>query len=142
MWESSFLLADHLCFLNKNVPPPDYLVEKPTLNLSTIFPDSNDKEALEEVNVLQPWPEKITTTMDKSQLSALKTILTNRVAIVQGPPGTGKTWVSVLALRAMLRNMDKGDPPIIVACQTNHALGEDLLISAVGSDYDPGGESS
>lgn len=56
-------------------------------------------------------------------MTALKSILTRRVSIVQGPPGTGKTFVSVQALKILLHNMDTGDPPIIVACQTNHALG-------------------
>lgn len=63
------------------------------------------------------------TSMDKSQMTALKSILTKRLSIVQGPPGTGKTFVSVQALHILLENMREGDPPIIVACQTNHALG-------------------
>jgi helicase required for RNAi-mediated heterochromatin assembly 1 len=48
--------------------------------------------------------------------------LTKKLAIVQGPPGTGKTHVSVVALRLLLSNTRPGDPPIIVATQTNHAL--------------------
>jgi helicase required for RNAi-mediated heterochromatin assembly 1 len=76
----------------------------------------------ENVNVIQDWPENPNTELDKSQLRALRRILTKRLAIVQGPPGTGKTHVSVMALKVMLDNMKLGDPPIIVACQTNHAL--------------------
>jgi helicase required for RNAi-mediated heterochromatin assembly 1 len=30
--------------------------------------------------------------------------------------------VSVVALKALLSNMTIGDPPVIVTCQTNHAL--------------------
>lgn len=39
-----------------------------------------------------------------------------------GPPGTGKTHVSLVALKTLHRNMKRGDPPIIVAAHTNHAL--------------------
>ena len=49
-------------------------------------------------------------------------MLTKRLAVVQGPPGTGKTHVSVVALQILLGNMQNGSPPIIIACQTNHAL--------------------
>ena len=108
------------------MPPPDYLEMSSTLNLSSLFPDVRDRESLEEVDVLRSWPTAVHSTMDKTQQQALKTILTSRVAIVQGPPGTGKTWVSVMALKAMIKNMDRDDPPIVIACQTNHALGEIL----------------
>ena len=49
-------------------------------------------------------------------------MLTKQLAIVQGPPGTGKTHVSVVAIETMHRNLQSGDPPIIVAAHTNHAL--------------------
>ena len=45
---------------------------------------------------------------------------------MQGPPGTGKTHVSVEAIRIMLANRTPDDPPIIVACQTNHAVDQIL----------------
>ncbi|PWW74135.1 P-loop containing nucleoside triphosphate hydrolase protein [Tuber magnatum] len=126
----NFLLHEHICFLNQNVPPPDYLKNSPTLNLSSLFPDVHDKESLEEVDILRDWPTTIQSTMDKTQLRALKTILTNRVAIVQGPPGTGKTTVSVEALKAMIKNMDRNDPPIVIACQTNHALEQEISFNS------------
>lgn len=91
--------------------------------MSSIFPDNPDKEALEDVDVIRAWPHDAQTSMDKSQMMALQSILTRELSIVQGPPGTGKTYISVLALRILLGNMIEGDPPIVVACQTNHALG-------------------
>lgn len=67
------------------------------------------------------------TSLDDSQLKALQRIVSKELAIVQGPPGTGKTFTSVKALRVLLQNRQPGDPPIIVAAQTNHAL-DQLLI--------------
>ncbi|PSR80341.1 P-loop containing nucleoside triphosphate hydrolase protein [Coniella lustricola] len=67
------------------------------------------------------------TTLDDSQLEALQRILSKELAMVQGPPGTGKTFTSVQSLKAMLRNRQPDDPPILVAAQTNHAL-DQLLI--------------
>lgn len=66
----------------------------------------------------QAYPPKL----DQSQMEALKQMLTRSMAVVQGPPGTGKTHVSVAALKVLLKQMKLGDPPLIVACQTNHAL--------------------
>lgn len=73
-------------------------------------------------------------TLDDSQKDALNQILTKEVALVQGPPGTGKTHVSVAALKVLLNDMKPGDPPVIAACQTNHAL--DQLLGHV-AEFEP-----
>lgn len=80
---------------------------------------------LENVDILRDWPkaDTVQTSMDESQMTGLHSILTKRLGILQGPPGTGKTFVSANALQILLENMREGDPPIVVACQTNHALG-------------------
>jgi helicase required for RNAi-mediated heterochromatin assembly 1 len=116
-----FPLKEHLIDVQPAVQAPNYLLQQPFLKLDSVFTPSSPSE-YENVNVLKDWPEDPKTELDKSQLRALKRILTKRLAIVQGPPGTGKTHVSVMALKVMLDNMKPGDPPIIVACQTNHAL--------------------
>lgn len=67
------------------------------------------------------------TSLDSSQLEALQRMVSNELAVIQGPPGTGKTFTSVQALMAILANRRPGDPPVIVAAQTNHAL-DQLLI--------------
>jgi helicase required for RNAi-mediated heterochromatin assembly 1 len=81
-----------------------------------------DMDPLVDIDVLRQFPKKIDSGMDKSQLLACEKMLTTRVAIVQGPPGTGKTFVSVAALKVMIENLGRDDPPILVAAQTNHAL--------------------
>ena len=93
-----------------------------------------ESENFQNVNILQEWPSGNSHGLDNSQSRALKRILTNRLAIIQGPPGTGKTYVSVTALKIMLSNLRKGDPPIIVTCQTNHAL--DQLLRHV-AEFEP-----
>jgi helicase required for RNAi-mediated heterochromatin assembly 1 len=52
--------------------------------------------------------------------------MTKELAVVQGPPGTGKTFTSVTAIEVILANRQHGDPPVIVAAQTNHAV--DMLL--------------
>jgi helicase required for RNAi-mediated heterochromatin assembly 1 len=88
----------------------------------------------QNVNILQDWLSSNSHGLDSSQSRALRRILTKRLAIVQGPPGTGKTYVSVVALKVLLANMRKNDPPIIVTCQTNHAL--DQLLRHV-AEFEP-----
>lgn len=125
MKHTEFPLKDQICFLNKQMLTPEYLRTNPLYDLSGVFPDTADTESLEEVNILQEWPN-ITTSMDDSQMAALKSIVCDPIAVIQGPPGTGKTYTSVMALNVILQNMTKEDPPLIVACQTNHALDQIL----------------
>jgi helicase required for RNAi-mediated heterochromatin assembly 1 len=93
-----------------------------------------DEADFRNVNILTEWPDNKSHNLDKSQSQALRRILANRLAIVQGPPGTGKTYVSIVALKIILSNMCDGDPPIIVTCQTNHAL--DQLLRHV-AEFEP-----
>lgn len=97
--------------------------------------DEIDSERLSSIDLIDDWPERPpSTTLDRTQWNALQQILTKKLAIIQGPPGTGKTYVSKVALQIMSLNRKEGDPPIIIAAQTNHAL--DQLLKHV-SDFDP-----
>lgn len=87
------------------------------------------EDSLENVDILGQWPEIKQTSLDQSQMDALRRIVTKSLAMVQGPPGTGKTFTSISALRIMLGNLGPDDPPIIVAAQTNHAV--DQLLNLV-----------
>lgn len=93
--------------------------------MSSIF-KANAQQTFENIDILKQWPIQARSDLDESQLEALQRILTNKLAVVQGPPGTGKTHVSVQAIRVMLDNRKKDDPPIIIACQTNHAVDQIL----------------
>lgn len=87
-------------------------------------------EQYREYNILREFPDNgigLHTSLDSSQLEGCQRMLSKEVAIIQGPPGTGKTFTSVKAIMAMLHNRRPGDPPVIIAAQTNHAL-DQLLI--------------
>ena len=67
------------------------------------------------------------TTLDTSQLSALKQALVHRVATIQGPPGTGKTFIGIKLVKLLL-SLDKSPSgPILLLTYKNHALNEFLL---------------
>lgn len=123
-----FPLEEHLVDVVNNVDSPVYLLTNSHLDVTSVFPDTSSK-----VDVLQEWPQ-LQSQMDHSQIAALRRILTKRLAIVQGPPGTGKTYTTVQALKIMLANRQPDDPPILVTCQTNHAL--DQLLRHV-ADFEP-----
>ncbi|KAK2748934.1 hypothetical protein FQN57_007217 [Myotisia sp. PD_48] len=126
MASECFPLCDHICNLDPDIQPPEYLQARGVINLSSAM--ANEGEQL-SADIRRPWPPH-PKTLDSSQWMALKHILTQRLSIVQGPPGTGKTYVSVVALKIMLENMRSDDPPIIIAAQTNHALDQLLRLAA------------
>lgn len=132
-----FPLSEYFVGVRRTVQPPQYVIQQPQMDLSVVFAPTPDNRAyeFENVDVIRDFPTEA-PTLDDSQLNALKRILTKRLALVQGPPGTGKTHVSVMAIKAMLANYKFGDPPIVVACQTNHALDQILrLISQFESNF-------
>ncbi|EFR00980.1 helicase [Nannizzia gypsea CBS 118893] len=117
--DESFPLSEYICDLNTAIGAPRYLNENPVVKMSSVLP-SNDGSP-QKVDTSIVWPAH-PDSLDSSQWNALQQILTKKLSIVQGPPGTGKTHVSVEAVKVMLENTYQGDPPIIIAAQTNHAL--------------------
>ena len=124
----SFPLADHICSLEPNVGPPDYIKENPIVDIQSSLGESGEEG---KVDILHAWPHLPIGDLDVTQWAALEQILTKKLSIVQGPPGTGKTFVSVVALKIMLTNMKPSDPPIFIAAQTNHAL--DQLLTHIAT---------
>lgn len=122
-----FPLSEHICDLNTDIKVPDYVECNPMMDFGTLSRACTDEQTT--LNVLEQFPPAPMGELDVFQWSALKEILTKSLPIIQGPPGTGKTYVSVEALRVLLAHMVPGDPPIIIATHTNHAL--DQLITHV-----------
>jgi helicase required for RNAi-mediated heterochromatin assembly 1 len=121
------------------VSAPKYVKEDSVMDLSHATDDESDSQY--DV-VGRPMP-KDAAMLDESQMDALRQMLTKELALIQGPPGTGKTHVSVMALRIMLRKMEEQRqladpgvivPPLIVTCQTNHALDQLLRHIALFED--------
>lgn len=108
--------------MDPEIDPPAYLDAQPLKDLSLLYPLAEAEEGYDSVDIVDDWPPSVPPILDASQYDALQRILTKEVAVVQGPPGTGKTYVSVVALELMLRNLTPGEPPIIVAAHTNHAV--------------------
>lgn len=111
--------------VKSSVKPPVCLEKNANLDMTSVL-KNNKHETYENVDILNGWPSQPASDLDASQLAALRRILTKRLAIVQGPPGTGKTFVSTQAIRVLLANRKDDDPPIIIACQTNHAVDQIL----------------
>ncbi|KAL8696250.1 MAG: hypothetical protein Q9201_007753 [Fulgogasparrea decipioides] len=121
MAKEAFPLAEYIVGVEREIRPPWYLQKQPVKDLSSLFHSTDEKYA--QVDILDgQWPNDQTSELDASQVAALRRILAKELAIVQGPPGTGKTHVSVVALKVLLANKRDGDPPIIIAAHTNHAL--------------------
>ncbi|KAL4877475.1 P-loop containing nucleoside triphosphate hydrolase protein [Aspergillus karnatakaensis] len=134
MSREKFALAEQLCFLNPETDPPQYVTENPRVEIETTILDSKEEEG--RVDLLSGWPRSPIGDLDATQWTALEQMLTKQLAIIQGPPGTGKTYISVIALRIILSNMKLGDPPVVVASQTNHALDQILtLVSQFERQY-------
>ncbi|KAG0196215.1 hypothetical protein BGX28_010420, partial [Mortierella sp. GBA30] len=60
-------------------------------------------------------------------IEAVERMLTKDFAVVQGPPGTGKTFLGLLTSQILLKECSTAATgPIVVVCQTNHALDQFL----------------
>ncbi|OJJ48392.1 hypothetical protein ASPZODRAFT_165273 [Penicilliopsis zonata CBS 506.65] len=125
MTVESFPLSEHICELNSEIGAPEYVKESPVITIPSVLGGMEDAA---KVDLLEN-PQIPADQLDPSQLRALEQMLTKKLAIVQGPPGTGKTHVSVEALKIILANMKRDDPPVIISAQTNHAL--DQLLTHV-----------
>ncbi|KAG0304131.1 hypothetical protein BGZ98_005883, partial [Dissophora globulifera] len=79
--------------------------------------------ANEERTVANPTTKDVRPNI----LNAMEHLLTKEFAVMQGPPGTGKTFLGLLATRILLENCrTAATGPIVVICQTNHALDQFL----------------
>lgn len=133
MSRETFPLSPHICQMAPDIEPPSYVAENPFMDLSSaVLEDAQSDYG--HVDVINQWPRIEDGLLDQTQWQALNQILTKSLAIVLGPPGTGKTFVSTVALEILLQHRQPGDPPIVIAAQTNHAL--DQLLSHV-SKFEP-----
>ncbi|KAI9755693.1 MAG: hypothetical protein M4579_004191 [Chaenotheca gracillima] len=130
MMTERFPLSKHLVDVEKHVQHPLYVQASPSFNLNILCSPETESAELDRINVLEEFPSALKTSLDGSQLDALKRMLSKRLAVVQGPPGTGKTHVSVLAVKALLEKVGDQDPPLIITSQTNHALDQILRLIA------------
>jgi len=121
-------LIDFSPVLSQPLQPQNKKKKNPNSNKSQVK-TLNGKGISTSINMSRPFPPEMSalTGMDESQLGAIRNILTSEFPIIQGPPGTGKTFVSVSAIRILLRNLD-WKTPIVIAAQTNHALDQLLVL--------------
>ncbi|KAG2233421.1 hypothetical protein INT48_007451 [Thamnidium elegans] len=113
----------YLVDLSNEVMLPHYAARKGTYDIN-VHKRVRGRERW-NVDINREWPV-YNTGMDKTQMDALKTILSHNLSIVQGPPGTGKTYVGTYAMQVLLNNFDFSLGPIVCICQTNHALDQFL----------------
>ncbi|CAD8088773.1 unnamed protein product [Paramecium sonneborni] len=134
--------ADQIVFGSKIMPIPGYL-NRPQIIKEGIQYDIDLKFDLhkqkqigqqQRVNIFREWPKVNQESLDESQLKAIQIILKNGISLIQGPPGTGKTFCGALGVRILLQNQFKWNDqfqqrqnkPILIVCQTNHALDQFL----------------
>ncbi|KAF7723771.1 hypothetical protein EC973_001684 [Apophysomyces ossiformis] len=114
----------YLVDVSKDVQVPFYASRKRFYDID-VTPRNSKFRSKKSVDIMGVWPVH-QTGMDQTQTDALRTILSNNMAIVQGPPGTGKTFVGTYAMRVLLGNFGQELGPIVCICQTNHALDQFL----------------
>ena len=91
-------MEEYLVNVGNNIEPPAYVKNHPVTNLNALVITSADAVAIENsppssdfldnIDILNSnWPEIPESNLDRSQMQALKRMLTKKIAIVQGPPG-------------------------------------------------------
>ncbi|BFZ13122.1 hypothetical protein BsWGS_16161 [Bradybaena similaris] len=114
----------------REILPPQYLHEDMVYNIASIMNNVYDHYPAPVLKDSE-WPDADSTSLNVSQLEALKLALSHEIAIINGPPRTGKTYVGLKIVRIILENNvmkhavgSRG--PILVVCFTNHALDQFL----------------
>ncbi|KAL2311866.1 Helicase Required for RNAi-mediated heterochromatin assembly Hrr1 [Schizosaccharomyces pombe] len=119
---STFPMKDYLVHCKSNQETAKHIQNNPRIRINSILKNNSQKI----VNALEPFgPGEY--ILDSSQLKAYQSMLTKRLSIIQGPPGTGKSFVTLKAIETLLENTHSHVLPILVACQTNHAVDQILI---------------
>ncbi|GAB0488799.1 hypothetical protein MMPV_000008 [Pyropia vietnamensis] len=98
--------------------PPAYLLNIPSkvraLNLNILVDDpARQSRALQAVDVLagdNAWPAaklRDRTSLNESQLTAMRAALSTSVCLLQGPPGTGKSFLSIRVVQLLSQRLDR-----------------------------------
>lgn len=121
----TFPFLDYLVHCKTSVDPPSYLKSGSSVyNMRNVF-----NSDIADFDILSAWPT-FPTSMDESQLAAVKSALSSELSVIQGPPGTGKTFIGLKVIRALLDNRGArglgANGPLLVVCFTNHALDQFL----------------
>ena len=152
--EEDIPFVEHIVFVTPEISSPAYLKSDSEYDLSAFQTTtlSKSKSVANDINVaekpclvraansltnvtvsseLQHWPSALDLGLDESQLKAVHTALTKRIALIQGPPGTGKTFIGMKITEVLLKNKHIWKTgtercPIVVICYTNHALDQFL----------------
>ena len=103
--------------------PPSYISDSTTIDAHIVF--KNLPNAFPIVSFLEHEGEG-DTTLDDSQMKAVKLAICRRVAVVQGPPGTGKTFIGVQLVKLIRSISTRPNSPILLLTYKNHALDEFL----------------
>jgi len=115
-------MEKYIVSASNKVENPNYLKSLPVkmfnFNGEEPFNVLNDNE----------WPAQEKLGLDEMQYKAFKAALTNELTVIQGPPGTGKTFVGLMIIETIIKNLyhfhvpNRLKNPILVVCYTNHAL--------------------
>ncbi|CAK8681019.1 unnamed protein product [Clavelina lepadiformis] len=149
-------LERYIVHCENTIRPPRYIRDERNISydFASVLPQTDNPyrrlRTKYEVLDVESWPSSEELGLDPSQTSALKTALTNELAIIQGPPGTGKTHVGLIIMKMLLKNQASKPAaparniqarmeemhlnqsgkipsgPILVVCYTNHALDQFL----------------
>ncbi|GLJ15080.1 hypothetical protein SUGI_0246490 [Cryptomeria japonica] len=106
--------------------PAQYLSNPATtVDWGCLFGETSVRSGVKELDNLMKDGYK--TTLDASQLNAIRLAVNNRLVLIQGPPGTGKSFVGVRILRIALSADTLPAGPALVVTYKNQGLDHFLL---------------
>eukprot|EP01018_Ginkgo_biloba_P039118 Gb_11776 [translate_table: standard] len=108
--------------------PPEYLTPSTTVNWGCLFDEEEVRAGAGELDNL--IKSRYRTTLDESQLNAVRLAVKNRLVLIQGPPGTGKSFVGVRILEILLSADSLPPGPALVVTYKNQGL-DHFLVSCM-----------
>ncbi|KRX01010.1 P-loop containing nucleoside triphosphate hydrolase [Pseudocohnilembus persalinus] len=151
-----FPFQDQIVRLSNNIKQPDYITKNNKnftfkLNLDEDAQQNGQPQSQEQKQDVtkSQWNLNYNQILNDFQFEAFKNTFQRELSLIQGPPGTGKTYLGSKIVEQLILNKEKWNlcsTPLIIFCQTNHALDQFLrqvlkitqkLVRVGGQSKDP-----
>ncbi|KRX01009.1 P-loop containing nucleoside triphosphate hydrolase [Pseudocohnilembus persalinus] len=136
--KNNFPFQNQILKLSTSIKQPTYINDSNKVFSFTLnkqdpisYSDINNPSIQYQNLTSDQWNLDYKQVLNKFQYEAFKNTFQRELSLIQGPPGTGKTYLGLKIVEYLIQNKKKWSSnkrPIVIFCQTNHALDQFLRL--------------